>query len=142
MRNKVDLFTDWLNHPKTILLLMIVAFVIRAGFGVFLGERYLPMADQVVFDELARNIADGKGLMITDRLAGAEKRPRGLIFYLLLLLYFSGRFGIELVKEFQALEPSSVSLTMGQWLSLPFIVVGVLGLGRLWLSGKAAGRRA
>jgi len=47
---------------------MIIAFIIRAGFGVVLGNRYLPMADQIVFDELARNIADGKGLMITDRL--------------------------------------------------------------------------
>lgn len=61
-------FTRWLNEPKSVLILMLIAFVIRAGFGIALGERYLPMADQIVFDELAKNISSGKGMMITDRL--------------------------------------------------------------------------
>lgn len=64
----MDKFTQWLNKKRTVLLMMAAAFIIRAGFGVFIGERYLPMADQIVFDELARNIVAGKGLMITDRL--------------------------------------------------------------------------
>lgn len=61
-------FAGWLNEPKSVLILMLGAFVIRAGFGIALGERYLPMADQIVFDELAKNISSGKGMMITDRL--------------------------------------------------------------------------
>lgn len=64
----MDTFTRWLNKKRTVLYLMILAFIIRAGFGIALGERYLPMADQIVFDELAKNISSGKGLMITDRL--------------------------------------------------------------------------
>jgi len=42
------------------------------------------------------------------------------IFNLFLLLYFSSRFAIEFTKEFQTLSPDFI-LTMGQWLSLPFI---------------------
>ena len=64
----LGLFTLWLNKKKTIFLLMSIAFVIRAGFGVLIGERYLPMADQIAFDEMARNIASGKGLVFTDRM--------------------------------------------------------------------------
>ncbi|NQS98134.1 MAG: glycosyltransferase family 39 protein [candidate division Zixibacteria bacterium] len=68
MKGKINAFVWRLNRPKTVYLLMLTAFVIRAGFGIALGERALPMADQAVFDELARNIADGRGLMVTERL--------------------------------------------------------------------------
>jgi len=43
------------------------------------------------------------------------------IFHLFLLLYFSSRFLIEFTKEFQTLSPDFI-LTMGQLLSLPFII--------------------
>ncbi len=68
MRSAIIAFITWLNRDKTVYLLVVSAFVIRAGFGLALGERYLPMADQVLFDELARNLAAGDGLMITERL--------------------------------------------------------------------------
>ena len=45
--------------------------------------------------------------------------PALFIFHLFLFLYFSSRFLIEFVKEYQTL---SSGLTMGQWLSLPFII--------------------
>jgi len=64
----MDQFTQWLNRKRTVILLMMTAFVIRGGLAVIIGERYLPMADQIVFVELAKNIASGKGMMITDRL--------------------------------------------------------------------------
>ena len=47
---------------------MTVTFVIRAGFGILVGERYLPMADQITFDEMAKNISSGKGLVFSDRM--------------------------------------------------------------------------
>ncbi len=60
-------------------------------------------------------------LVLVDRWTGKEKRPRGLLASLFLLLYFTGRFFVEFVKEYQALERSS-ALTMGQYLSiLPFL---------------------
>lgn len=67
-------------------------------------------------------------LYLVDRRLG-EKRPRGLLSALFLLLYFSGRFAVEFVKEFQTLDPNRSPLTMGQWLSLPFFLMGVI-----WLS--------
>lgn len=69
-----------------------------------------------------------------------EKRPRGLLCGMFLLLYFSFRFCVEFFKEFQVenflkmvpdpvnrvihVQPA-VGLTMGQWLSIPFALLGV-----------------
>ncbi len=64
-------------------------------------------------------------LLIVDRVAGQEKRPLGLLGSLFLLLYFVGRFSVEYVKEFQTLQEG---LTMGQYLSIPFIVIGAVGV--------------
>ncbi len=68
-----------------------------------------------------------------------ESRPRGLLAGLLLALYFSFRFALEYTKEFQRfadLAPDAAehvirvvpgaALTMGQLLSLPFAVAGVI----------------
>ncbi|MCP4600965.1 MAG: prolipoprotein diacylglyceryl transferase [Proteobacteria bacterium] len=69
-------------------------------------------------------------LIIADRLAGKEKRPRGLIFGLSMTLYFGVRFFIEFVKEYQVLSPSSSTLTMGHYLSIIPIIAGVALLFR------------
>lgn len=57
-----------------------------------------------------------------------EERPLGLLASLFFLLYFSGRFIVEFFKEYQILSPERSSLTMGQYLSLPFILIGAYGL--------------
>ena len=75
-------------------------------------------------------------LVIVDRRLG-ERRPRGLLVALMITLYFSFRFGVEFVKEAQRLarlEPDETlrvihvvaesTLTMGQWLSVPFAMAG------------------
>jgi prolipoprotein diacylglyceryl transferase len=59
-----------------------------------------------------------------------EERPLGLLASLFFLLYFSGRFVVEFFKAFQTLSPDRSPLTMGQWLSVPFILIGVYGLYR------------
>lgn len=56
----------------------------------------------------------------------AVQRP-GLIFGLFMALLFSARFFIEFVKENQVNFEASMSLNMGQWLSIPFVLFG-LGL--------------
>jgi len=66
-------------------------------------------------------------LLLADKLMGGEKRPTGALAALCLIGYFSGRFIVEFVKEYQTLGASS-PLTMGQILSLPFILLGVLVL--------------
>ncbi len=66
-------------------------------------------------------------LYVVDRVAGREKRPRGLLISVFFLLYFAGRFCVEFFKEYQALESSS-PLTMGQLLSIPGFFIGVFGV--------------
>ncbi len=63
-------------------------------------------------------------LWAIDRKYG-EDRPMGILGFAFLLLYFTGRFSVEYVKEFQTRQ---TGLTMGQILSLPFMVVGAVGL--------------
>ncbi|MEA1887055.1 MAG: prolipoprotein diacylglyceryl transferase [Bacteroidota bacterium] len=52
----------------------------------------------------------------------------GLPFSLFLILVFTFRFLVEFVKEDQVAFESGMALNMGQWLSLPFILLGVAGL--------------
>ncbi len=65
-------------------------------------------------------------LVLADRFAGKEKRPRGLLASLFLILYFSGRFTVEFVKEYQVdkLISDDSFLTMGQYLSIIPVVAG------------------
>lgn len=52
--------------------------------------------------------------------------PKGYLFSLFLILLFSARFFIEFVKEVQVPFEKTMTLNMGQWLSLPFIAAGVI----------------
>jgi prolipoprotein diacylglyceryl transferase len=63
-------------------------------------------------------------LFMVDRKAGGEKRPLGLMSSVFLLIYFPLRFLTEFFKEHHIL-PAESPLTMGQYLSMPFVVVGV-----------------
>lgn len=55
----------------------------------------------------------------------AEER-QGLIFGIFLTILFSCRFLIEFVKNDQVAFESQMTLNMGQWLSVPFIVLGII----------------
>lgn len=50
--------------------------------------------------------------------------PKGQLFAILLLGVFGSRFFIEFVKESQVDFENTMSLNMGQWLSIPFIIAG------------------
>lgn len=54
-----------------------------------------------------------------------HNRPNGFIFGIFLILLFSARFCIEFFKEGQVAFEQGMALNMGQWLSIPFIVVGI-----------------
>ena len=58
------------------------------------------------------------------------KVKQGLIFSLFLILLFSVRFFIEFIKEVQVEFEQTMSLNMGQWLSIPFVLLGVVLLIR------------
>jgi len=57
-----------------------------------------------------------------------ETRPRGLISSLLIMGYFTLRFIVEFFKAEQvdALIQRGSPLTMGQYLSIPFIIIGIV----------------
>jgi len=57
----------------------------------------------------------------------------GLIFGIFLILLFTARFLIEFIKRDQVTFESGMLLNMGQWLSLPFIL---LGIGIILYTGK------
>ncbi len=56
---------------------------------------------------------------------GAGERP-GLIFGTFLIGIFLPRFFIEFIKNDQVAFEQSMTLNMGQWLSIPFVVLGAL----------------
>ncbi len=73
-------------------------------------------------------------LFLVDKLAGKEKRPRGLMTGTFLTGYFTFRYLVEYAKEYQTLTPDTM-ITMGQILSLPFLLTGVAVLLFVWQKG-------
>ncbi len=56
----------------------------------------------------------------------ADGKPRpGFIFGMFLILLFTVRFFIEFVKEPQVSFEVGMALNMGQWLSIPFVLIGL-----------------
>jgi phosphatidylglycerol---prolipoprotein diacylglyceryl transferase len=66
-------------------------------------------------------------LYLSDRAAGREKRPRGLLISVFFLVYFIGRFAVEFWKEHQVFDKTAL-LDMGQFLSIPGIFLGAFGI--------------
>ena len=78
--------------------------------------------------EFAMGLGILGALVVFDRALGRERRPRGAMISMFFVLYFCGRFLIEYVKEWQTLTPETSPFTMGQWLSIPGFLLGVIGL--------------
>lgn len=55
-----------------------------------------------------------------------EKTPSGLLLGVFLSTVFTARFFIEFVKEVQVDFEKSLSLNMGQYLSIPFVAIGIV----------------
>lgn len=56
----------------------------------------------------------------------AKEKPNGLILGVFLVLLFSARFIIEFFKENQVGFENSMTINMGQILSIPFIIIGLI----------------
>lgn len=52
------------------------------------------------------------------------KLKNGFLFSLFLILVFTMRFIIEFIKEVQVEFETGMALNMGQWLSIPFVIMG------------------
>ncbi len=66
------------------------------------------------------------------------KTPEGLIFGLFLIILWSLRFADEYLKENQEAFENELPLNMGQILSIPLIILGVIILIRTWLISQKA----
>jgi len=55
-----------------------------------------------------------------------KPKPQGYIFGLFLTFVFSARFIVEFFKENQSAFEADMFLNMGQWLSTPFIIIGLV----------------
>ena len=51
--------------------------------------------------------------------------PAGRVVGILLTVIFTARFFIEFVKEVQVTDEKEMFLNIGQWLSIPFIIIGL-----------------
>jgi phosphatidylglycerol:prolipoprotein diacylglycerol transferase len=54
-----------------------------------------------------------------------DKFPQGFMFGLFCVLLFTERFFDEMLKENQVAFEDSMKLNMGQWLSIPFVLIGI-----------------
>ncbi len=63
--------------------------------------------------------------LILNLLSQRVKKHNGFLFGLFLFLMFSARFVLEFFKIDQVAFESGMALNMGQWLSIPFIIVGI-----------------
>lgn len=65
-----------------------------------------------------------------------DKLHTGTIFGIFLIVLFGMRFLIEFIKQDQSAFEAGMVLNMGQWLSVPFILTGILLL--IWSAEKGA----
>jgi len=66
------------------------------------------------------------------------KLKTGMFLGLFLILIFTSRFFIEFVKNPQVAFEENMSLDMGQWLSVPFVLFGIGLLIYSYIKGKPA----
>ncbi|MDR0694846.1 MAG: prolipoprotein diacylglyceryl transferase [Prevotellaceae bacterium] len=64
------------------------------------------------------------------------KLKRGMLFGIFLILLFGARFAIEFIKNDQVGFEQNLFFNMGQLLSLPFIIAGIIFLWWGWKYGK------
>jgi len=55
-----------------------------------------------------------------------EETPKGRLFGLFLIILFGLRFSYEYIKENQVAFEDGMALNMGQWLSIPLIIAGII----------------
>ncbi|MGM0667093.1 MAG: prolipoprotein diacylglyceryl transferase [Bacteroidota bacterium] len=96
------------------------------GFVFLRNGETVPKHPTQIYEALAYLIT----FIILHRIYWRKKGSfiQGLPFSLFLVIVFLFRFFVEYVKEDQVDFESTMALNMGQWLSIPFVIIGVAGL--------------
>ncbi len=97
-----------------------------AYFIFFLGMIYLYKQGRIKQSENPQtDFSKAAADKATAGIAATSRHHRGFFFGLCLTEIFIFRFFIEFLKENQVDFENTMDLNMGQWLSIPFIVIGV-----------------
>jgi phosphatidylglycerol:prolipoprotein diacylglycerol transferase len=96
------------------------------GFVFLRNHEVAPKHPTQIYEALAYLII----FVILYRMYWSKKGThiQGLIISLLCTLVFTARFFIEFLKEVQVPFEASMKIKMGQWLSIPFILLGIIGI--------------
>jgi prolipoprotein diacylglyceryl transferase len=89
------------------------------------GSGALPVHPTQIYEALCYLLTFVVLVLLYYRWDVARKRP-GLLFGVGLIGIFVSRFFIEFIKNPQVAREVGMTLDIGQWLSIPFIIVGVL----------------
>ncbi|MBN2350653.1 MAG: prolipoprotein diacylglyceryl transferase [Bacteroidales bacterium] len=101
------------------------------GFIFVRNQDFVPKHPTQIYEALMCLIIFGLLMRIYYK-NDAKPRP-GLMFGLFLIILFVFRFFVEYIKEVQVDFESTMPLNMGQILSIPFVIIGLL---ILWWSYK------
>ncbi len=94
------------------------------GFVYIRNYEVVPKHPTQIYEALAYFIIFG--LLLWTYLRTKAMFKPGTLFGWFLILVFGMRFLIEFIKEDQVAFESGMSLNMGQWLSIPFVIMGIL----------------
>ena len=92
-------------------------------------EEWLPCHPTGLYEALFCLIAMGLLLYLYYKKNAGDRFP-GLLFGLFLVIIFTSRILIEFLKNVQVSFENKMVLDMGQWLSIPFVVVGIVMIVR------------
>lgn len=106
------------------------------GFIFERNHETLPKHPTQLYEALSYTILGFVLLALYDR--KLPQLRRGTIFGIFLIVLFGMRFLIEFIKEPQEAFEESMTLDMGQWLSIPFIIAGIVLLVWSLRKGKPA----
>jgi phosphatidylglycerol---prolipoprotein diacylglyceryl transferase len=96
---------------------------------VFTRVDLIPRHPVQVYESITYAFIFGLLLLLYWR-AEQGRTPPGLLLGLFLIGVFTSRFFLEFIKERQSEYGEHLVLSVGQWLSIPFVLVGVLFLWR------------
>jgi phosphatidylglycerol---prolipoprotein diacylglyceryl transferase len=88
-----------------------------------IAHRFEPHHPTQIYEALSYTLIT---LLLWKMYHARKKYPTGFLFGLFLVLLFAMRFLIEFVKEPQVAFEANMALNMGQVLSVPFMVAGIL----------------
>ncbi|MEG2755536.1 MAG: prolipoprotein diacylglyceryl transferase, partial [Mucinivorans sp.] len=84
----------------------------------------MPMHPTQIYEALAYILLFAVLMLLYWRTKVSNKR--GVMFGVFLIWLFGARFLIESIKNVQEAFETTMKLNMGQWLSIPFVVAGVV----------------